>query len=328
MEKKLLPLHILRLLAEHTDSEHKITCLEIVNMLAAKGIECERKSVRSNIDALIADGYEIVSGRNGTYLASRIFEPGELRFLIDGILANRYICAPHAEDLVERLAKLGGRHFREALHATANADEWQRTTSAEFLLTADVIHTAIHRCRKLCFRYNIFDAKKQLRPRTSIPYTVSPYRMLMHNGRYYLLANKDGTDGVRHFRLDYITDATVTDDFAVSLGGAESGIDLAAHDSRQPYLYGSGDDATSVELLVDRDSISEIIDWFGREFDCFAYGERYVVRLLASPAALRYWLLQYGLHVRVLSPQSLVDSVARDVETIYRKYHGDDHANS
>ena len=93
--KKLLILRILEILTEYSDSEHKLRQGNIMNLLRLNyGIECERKAVARNVEYLQDAGYDIVSDKSGTYLAERKFEIGELRLLIDSVLANRNVCKP------------------------------------------------------------------------------------------------------------------------------------------------------------------------------------------------------------------------------------------
>ena len=71
-KSKLLAL--LRIFEQQTDENHLLNVPQLVELLEAQGIRCERKSVYSDIEALGALGYDIKlrRGRGGGYfLASR-----------------------------------------------------------------------------------------------------------------------------------------------------------------------------------------------------------------------------------------------------------------
>ena len=103
--KKLLILRILDILIEYSDCEHKLRQNDIISLLRLQyGIECERKAVARNIEFLQQAGYDIISDAAGVYLADRKFEAGELRLLIDAVLANRNICKSHTKELIKKLA--------------------------------------------------------------------------------------------------------------------------------------------------------------------------------------------------------------------------------
>jgi predicted DNA-binding transcriptional regulator YafY len=87
-------LYVLRYLEQHTDAEHPATVEEIISHLAANGISAERKSIYSDIDALIAFGADIEKCRSktvGYYIASRTFELPELKLLVDAVQSSRFL---------------------------------------------------------------------------------------------------------------------------------------------------------------------------------------------------------------------------------------------
>ena len=89
--KKMLNMLILDILKEYSDSEHRLTQQDIIRLLRTDyGMECDRRSVKSNVLSLIELGYDI-SMENGYYLDEREFENAELRLLIDSVLSSRVI---------------------------------------------------------------------------------------------------------------------------------------------------------------------------------------------------------------------------------------------
>ena len=80
----------MQILQEFSNCDHKLRQNDIISLLKVQyDIECERKAVARNIDFLQQAGYDIVKDSDGIYFASRKFEPGELRLLIDSVLSNR-----------------------------------------------------------------------------------------------------------------------------------------------------------------------------------------------------------------------------------------------
>lgn len=67
---------------------------ELLEYLAQLGIECERKSVYSDIQALQEYGVDIMTVRGakgGYYVASRVFELPELKLLMDSVQSARFL---------------------------------------------------------------------------------------------------------------------------------------------------------------------------------------------------------------------------------------------
>ena len=128
--KKLLILRILEILTEYSDSNHKLRQLEIISLLKALyGIECERKAVARNIEFLQQAGYEVVTDKDGSYLAEKKYEIGELRLLIDSVLANRNVCKLHTRQLIEKLAKRAVNISKTMLDTLSTLMTGRRTTS-------------------------------------------------------------------------------------------------------------------------------------------------------------------------------------------------------
>ena len=111
--KKLALIRIYQVFKEYSDYDHPLTQDDISNHLEKNyGITIERKAISRNISLLKEAGIEIESRRAGSYLESRDFEDSELRMLIDGVLASKYITANHSKDLIEKLCKLSNKYFR------------------------------------------------------------------------------------------------------------------------------------------------------------------------------------------------------------------------
>lgn len=103
---------ILDILEQYSDEDHHLTQQEIIRHLRAQyGMECDRRSVKNNIDSLKELGFDIVTNNKGAFLAGRKFDNAELRLLIDSILFNKGISQKRARELIDKLKEFGGRHF-------------------------------------------------------------------------------------------------------------------------------------------------------------------------------------------------------------------------
>ena len=69
-------------------------------------IECDRKTIYSDIEALKEYGVDIVSlsGKGGGYyIGSRNFELPELKLLIDAVQSSRFLTEKKSRELIEKL---------------------------------------------------------------------------------------------------------------------------------------------------------------------------------------------------------------------------------
>lgn len=324
--KKLLILRILEVLTDYSDCDHKLRQGDIISLLKVLyGIDCERKAVARNIEFLQQAGYDIVSDNLGSYLAERKFEPGELRLLTDSVLSNRNICKAHTKDLIDKLVREGGKYFKNYAKHVVNLDDWQKDESREYFFNIELLSEAIEKKVKVVFNYNSFGADKKLRSRKSEKSLVNPYQLFLKNEHYYLVCNYDKHDNPAFCRVDRITNLSVTQEAIKplsSIKGLENGINLGKLNNRLPFLY--DDEPTRVEFVTANGAenmIDNVIDKFGRDVQITELADGNLkFSLMASERAIRFWLLQFGKYVKVLSPQTLIEQIEDDINEMKKLY--------
>ena len=185
--KKMLNMLILEILKDYTDANHLLTQQEIIDLLRVNySMECDRRSIRNNIQSLKDMGYDI-STQRGCYLAEREFEDAELRMLIDSVLFSRNLSGAQAKRLIEKLESFGNRYFRAKVSHVSNLPELFHSDNKQVMLALDVLNDAIEEKRKVSFVYNSYGTDFKLHPKREEPYIVNPYQMVANNGRYYLI---------------------------------------------------------------------------------------------------------------------------------------------
>jgi len=320
--KKLSLLRIWQILKDYSDYDHPVSQADIAAKLESEyGIVIERKAISRNLSLLKEAGIEIGQRRAGCYLESREFEDSELHMIIDGILSSRYITAKHSKDLIERICSLSNRYFRSSVKNIHSVNDWSKTDNQSLFYNIELIDTAIEEGKQIHYDYNKYGIDRKLH-RSSEQY-VSPYLMVLHNQRYYLMAYSEYWGNMVFHRLDRMTNMTVIDKSAVplrSLPGYENGINYKDLSSTMPYMY--TDKPERIELLADVDIIDQIIDWFGTsiEFQKTDDPAKVKVFLKASPNAMVHWALQYLEYVEVVEPKGLRERVRATLVKGANKY--------
>ena len=320
--KKLALIRIWQILKEHSDYNHPMTQGDIARHLKNDyGIEIERKAISRNISLLNAAGAEIESKKDGSYIDYRGFEDSELHMLIDGVLSSKYITAKHSKDLIERLCGLSNKYFKSSVKHVYSVNEWSKTDNQALFLNIELIDNAIENCRQLHYDYNKYGTDKKLH-KSSQQY-VSPYQMILHNQRYYLMAYSEYWGNMVFHRLDHITNMTVTDKIAIpirSIKGYENGINYKEISSTMPYMY--TDKTDRIDFIADISIIDHIIDWFGADVKISNTGDekKIMVSIKASPNAMEYWAMQYINHVEIVSPEYMRTRMKEALENGLRMY--------
>jgi predicted DNA-binding transcriptional regulator YafY len=316
-------LRILQILQKHSDCDHPMTQDEIVDRLDKDyGILIERKAVGRNVSLLKEADVDIVSTpREGCYLACRDFEDTELKLLIDSVLCSQHINPKQSADLIEKLCKQGNKYFRSHVKNIHTVNDWNKTENAALFFNIEMVDTAIEAGKQLQYDYNKYGLDKKLHK--SSFQRVSPYQLILHNQKYYLMAYSDYWGNMVFHRLDRISNIQLYDQPAQQLRqipGYESGIDYKKISSTMPYMY--TDEPERITFLADVAIIDQIIDWFGKDIIIQKTEDEKVVSiaLWASPNAMEHWATQYINYVEVLTPVHLRDKIRQDLQKATEKY--------
>ena len=263
--KKLALIRILQIFEKYSDYDHPLTQEDIARHLEKEyGIVIERKAISRNISLLKEAGIDIESRRAGSYLDGRRFEDSELRMLIDGVLCSKYITAKHSADLIDRLCGLSNQYFRSHVKNIYSVNEWCKTENQALFYNIEIIDDAIEQGKQITFDYNKYGLDKKLHK--SAFHTASPYQLLLHNQRYYLMARNEYWKDVVFYRLDRITNIRLTEQPLTplqSVKGYETGVDYKELATGLPYMF--NDKPQPVEMIAEGYIIDQVIDWFGTD---------------------------------------------------------------
>lgn len=327
-------IRILQLLYKYSDYDHPMTQEEIADRLYDDyAITIERKAVSRNLSTLREAGYDIRHRRSksdklvddgakliGFYIESREFDDSELRLLIDGVLSSKHINARDSKDLIDKLCDLSSVYFRSHVKHIFTVNDWGKTENKGLFYNIDLVDIAIEEKKQLKFDFVKYGADKKLH-RTSTQY-VSPYQMILHNQRYYLMCYNEIYKNINFYRLDHITNMTMTDKKATplrSLEGYKNGIDYKQLSSSMPYLY-SGD-IKPVEFKADACIVDDIVEWFGRDAIITDNGDGTVkVSVRVSLGAMEHWAMQYINYVEIITPTELREAIKKSIKDAGKKY--------
>ncbi len=319
--KKTLIFRIYQILEEYSNEKHPLTQQDIIDILLRDyGVECERKAVSRNISYLKEIGFDIESNKLGSYLATRQLEDSELRLLIDSVLGSRHINPTHSGQLIGKLIKIGGKYFKSHVKHVHSVNDWEKTSNKDFFLNVEIVDDAIEQGRKIKFDYNRIGLDKKLH--VTEKHVASPYQMVLHNQRYYVMLKDDKRDNMSFYRLDKITNMEIINEVCTplkSVKGYEKGINYRAISTSMPYMY--NDEQKFVTLKCLNFMTDEICDWFGYDVVFKKLDEEHFsVTVKSSERAMLYWVLQYNTNVEVLAPESLRQQVKDTLKASLAQY--------
>lgn len=337
--KKMLIINILDILKKYSDSNHRLSQAEIARLLEENYMmKAERKAIRRNLFNLLDAGcnLEYTEIRRGDsdegnictdwYLV-REFDDTELSLLVDSLLFSKHIPYSQCKELIGKLEGLSSIYFHSRTgHISKLPDEIP--VNKQVFFTIGILDDAIGDGKQVSFRYCEYRMDKQLHYKTSPTgtikeYCVNPYQMVAANGKHYLIGNIDKYHDAIHFRLDRITDIQLLDSKVKPMkevAGLEDGLDLPRHMAEHIYMFpGKG---VRVVFKAKKYIVNELFDWFGGGMTFSDETEDEVtVSVTVNEQAMRCWAEQYLPHITVLSPESLVESIKKDLKEAVKKYN-------
>ncbi len=306
--QKLKILYILDYLQKNSHEDHLVRAADLIHMLDRQyDIRCDRKTVYSDVAALVDYGVDIVTkpGKNGGYyIASRNFELPELKLLIDAVQSSRYLTEKKSRELIEKLCRECNVYDAKLMKRNVLVSGRVKSMNETIYYSVDTIQEAISQNRQIIFRYFDWgmDGKRHYREKG---YQVSPYGLCQDNENCYLLALSPRY-GVTSYRIDRMSDICLTEEARLPcpelIGKA-----LTEYANRLFQMY-SGD-AVDVKMRFHRDLINVVIDRFGRDTMLIPDGPEhfvFTVPVAVSPMFLS-WLIGFGRKARILYPQSVAD---------------------
>lgn len=212
-EKKLKLLYIAQLLLEKTDEDHAVTLPQMLEMLDAKGIPAERKSLYDDLETLRRFGFPIETRKSRTfayYLSQRTFSPGDVALLAEAVRQAPGLSPRKVSQLLKKLGTLCSQYQAQALLSGGPAEEppTQEETVQEPAAPSpeELLRRAIQRGVQVAFQavtWELSSTGMALRQEEAV--TASPWWLYCQDGALRLLATDTATGQARRFPLRQVS---------------------------------------------------------------------------------------------------------------------------
>ena len=154
---KIKLLKLLEILRQETDEAHPLTTKELTERLEKAGIGCDRRTLSNDIAVLNANGYEVMSEMvghdKGYYVEDRNFSLPELKILIDAVQAAAFITDKKTNELIGKIASMGGSHRAELLTQNLVCFNTRKHSNESIYYNVGFLETALQQGKKVSFFY-------------------------------------------------------------------------------------------------------------------------------------------------------------------------------
>lgn len=317
-KKGLIDIYILEILKNHGDRQQKLSQSQILFYLENEYcLTLTRKTLSGYLNELRDGGY--IEGQRGICRVNE-FDDNELRLLIDGVLFGQHVPQKDAYGLIQKLKGLSNNSLKYRVKHICYLENMNHTPNEKLYEIIDAIDEAIEKNRKVELTICACDKEGKLCSRGKC--IVEPYYMVTEKNRYYLICYAGRNNDLENRRLDRISHVTILNERRrpiTELKKYAQGFDLAAYMREHIYMF-SGDSIQAV-IRIQRQNISDFIDWYGMGFKVMEENEETLtVRIKVNENAVYYWALQYGGVAEVIKPDKLRGRIRDGLQEMLDRY--------
>lgn len=267
----------------------------------------------------------------GFRVVRRKYELSDIRLMAECIYASRYISQSEAERLVDIIKGFVSEEQSREIRTDALVTARQRTLNKSTLRNVSTIYDAMskmidgdkHTPEKISFqylKYTIDDLEKQTERRKGAKYIVSPYKLIINDGNYYLLAFDDYSHEMRTYRVDRMKSIN-------RLGepreGAEafSAIDMKTYTQRTFSMFGGKRERVGIRFVSSL--LDTAVERFGRYNVSYSRSDDHHFIVLADVEISDQffgWLCGFGTKAVIQFPSSVVAQYKEYLQKILSKY--------
>ena len=244
--QKYKPYVVLQYLLKYTDEDNTANAFDIIGFLEEHGLKSDRRSIYKDIqeinsiywmlenDAQIKDAIDVIEAdkeseeklivydrkKKGFYARQLKYELADIILLAECVYATKFISGRDEERLIGVLGDLVSEHQAEKIFHETYTVGRVKTFNKATVGNAHTLYYAMSSDKekkkvpqKVSFSYlthDIGNVEKPVERKTK--YVVSPYKLLINDGNYYLLAYVDEKQGIKTFRVDRIKNVTLLDE--------------------------------------------------------------------------------------------------------------------
>ncbi len=342
MNSVIRALKLLEILKNYTDSNHKLTQSEVLNLMKELDGCCTEKTLRTDLRNLIAalnpiveeykthrEDFRIVYDKmeEGRHRMSGIqylheFSNRELELLIELLKSGADISREQCTVLENKLKRLGSKYYRYNTDSVDSVPQFSTIDKTYLKENLDTIKKAIAQNKKVSFLFNGYNREGKLSPVRNRKYLVSPYYVLLYGMKYYLLANTRNYENVSIYRVDLMTKIEIVEEARKNIRMVKELEHVNITDYIEKHLNMNYDRPVTITLKIKENGYTALHDCFG---DKFLYkksidAEHDEIEVVCSEHAMIDWAMQFCDRVEVIRPQSIRKKIKEKAEVLYRKY--------
>ena len=342
--QKFKSLLVWQYLLKHTDDTHAASSEAIKGHLREYGITADRHSIARDIDALndlfaidaaaeIDDrdrlNYEIIydTSKRGYKIIGRPHDFEELRLLAECVRSSKFISKSQEEHLLTTIEDLCSESQIEELHNEVYLVGRNKTSNRHIMRSMEKINRAIKAKCKISFKYLKYalnDRSTQVARRGGKDYIRSPFKLLINDGNYYLLAYDSEKEDMRTYRLDRMKEVEIVREPRDGTQVYEK-MNMRTYTQRVFSMFGGEDKFVSIRFT--NDLLDTAVERFGNGEEVFYRPDdkgHFVVSAHVEVSKQFYaWVCGFYNKAKIINPPEVVEGMKEFLHGIADRYESE-----
>ncbi len=266
--------------------------------------------------------------KKGYRINYRKYDFEDVRLMVECIYASRFISKEKSETLTELLKEFVSEDRYNEVKHDVEVFNRAKVQNDQVFKNVTIINNAMrrnlkHTPSKISFKYiytSPKDFKTKMERKTN--YRVSPYKLIINDGNYYLLGFEDGKENIKTYRVDRM--AKVRELGENRIGEEEyKKINIEDYLSEHFSMY-AGEKEDRVQIRFTNKLLDTVIEKFPFERPYKIDGKHFSITPKVSISDQFFgWLCGFGSGAKILSPQWVVDEFEKHIEKIMGMYKKD-----
>ena len=297
------------ILRSETDPEHPMKTEELCKKLGDMGITCDRRVLARDIEILKSFGFDIrrkyVAHSYAYFMEGNAFKIAELKIIVDALQAATFLPESLTDELVGRIADLGGVYKNELLEDGIVSFNLRKHTNEDVYENVAALESAIKKKSKAIFNYfDLNEKKKRIYRKDGDFYTVEPIVLIYHEDLYYLVAYSSKYKNYTTYRIDRMENVTVIDEPVTKV--AERKILNPANVTKQTFKMFGGVPC-KVTLTFPIELLGAVYDKFGESIKVTRTEDTCTIKVTVQLSPTFYgWIFQFAGKMRIVEPDEVI----------------------
>jgi len=267
----------------------------------------------------------VKTGRGSIWL-DRLFENIQLKALMDSVLTSKYIPQANAIELLDKLESLGNVYFPQQYRHMHSYDQWNHLRSPQFFASLEMIEEAILKHKQFVFTYNkrAMDGSLVVKGRDK-RLVAHPFDLVCIDGQYYMIATIGTFDNLTHYRVDRMTNVTISDKRCRTINtvpGYEKKAKLRLAEYVRNHIWMFGGRVENITFKMAQSDANIVWDEFGNKavMKSMKDSDDMEVYVKTTRKGAKLFAQRYLGICEIIEPKSLRAEFKSELQTAVEKY--------